>query len=617
DWGLPWYRPTRIIHAVTAGEYGWRSGSGKWPAYYADSLPAAVDIGLGSPTGVKFGTHSRFPEKYREALFAMDWAYGRIFAVHLKPSGATYQGSFENIVKGKPLNVTDLVFGKDGAMYFITGGRETQSGLYRVSYTGAKIKEKKTDMDEAAERDGKKARALRHQLEAFDGKVDSHAVDFAWPHLASDDRWIRYAARIALESQPVAEWKDRALHEMNANAGLTALLALARVGSKDVQNDLLVALKNLPVASLTEEQKLEKLRILELSFCRQGRPEPEVARIVTEKLNQYYPASTASLNHELCLLLVYLEAPGVATKTLALMDKAKTQEEQFFYIFALRNLKNGWTLDEHKHFFSWLKSAQMEGKTEPVAAGAAKTNDPKNEIQASREHPPQLLQWFAEAGREYADGASYPKYLVNLRKDAITNLSEVEKKELAGWIEEKTAPVVKAPVSERKFVKEWKITDLEPSLGKVASGRNFENGKVAFTEAQCVSCHRFGNEGGAVGPELTAASSKYSRHDILESILEPSKVLSEQFQNFIIVKKDGEDVTGRIVDENDDKVVVQPNPLAPDRVEVKKTDIAKRTPSKLSPMPEGLMNSFAEDDILDLLAYIESVGKKGAANFKK
>src|SRR5690606_36615141 len=94
------------------------------------------NLGVGSPTGVKFGTKSKFPEKYRKALYAMDWSYGRIFAVHLRPHGASYTGDYEVFVKGKPLNVTDLEFGKDGAMYFTTGGRGTQSGLYRVSHVG-------------------------------------------------------------------------------------------------------------------------------------------------------------------------------------------------------------------------------------------------------------------------------------------------------------------------------------------------------------------------------------------------------------------------------------------------------------------------------------------------
>src|SRR5439155_2293261 len=99
----------------------------------------------GSPTGVKFGTNSKFPQRYKNALYAMDWSYGRILAVHLTPKGATYGGTFENFVAPQssqkpgpktPLNVTDLEFGQDGAMYFTTGGRGTQSGLYRVSFTG-------------------------------------------------------------------------------------------------------------------------------------------------------------------------------------------------------------------------------------------------------------------------------------------------------------------------------------------------------------------------------------------------------------------------------------------------------------------------------------------------
>ena len=129
-------------------------------------------------------------------------------------------------------------------------------------------------------------------------------------------------------------------------------------------------------------------------------------------------------------------------------------------------------------------------------------------------------------------------------------------------------------------------------------------------------CHRFGNEGGSIGPELTAAPSKYSRREILESILEPSKVVSEQYQNYAIVQKDGEGATGRIVDEDDSKIVVQPSLLSSERVAIKKAEIAERRPSKISPMPEGLVNLLTEDEIHDLLAYIESTGKERATNFK-
>jgi len=205
---------------------------------------------------------------------------------------------------------------------------------------------------------------------------------------------------------------------------------------------------------------------------------------------------------------------------------------------------------------------------------------------------------------------------VNIRKDAIDALTGDERIALSSWIEDYAGLAAHKLTKERHFVQEWKLGDLESSLEQVSHGRDFASGKAAYNDAQCLLCHRFGNEGGSIGPELTAASSKYSRRDILESILEPSKVISEQFQNFTIVKRDGEAETGRIVDEREDKIVVQPSPLAPERVDIKKSEIAERRASKVSPMPEGLLNQLTKPEILDLLAYIESAGKDNAANFK-
>ncbi len=136
DEGLPWYRPTRIIHTVPGGEYGWRSGWAKWPDYYIDCLPATVDIGRGSPTGVVFYNHQKFPLRYHNAMFAADWSMGRIMVVRLKESAGTYRGRAEVFLAGRPLNVTDLAVGPDGWMYFSTGGRDTEGGIYRIVWDG-------------------------------------------------------------------------------------------------------------------------------------------------------------------------------------------------------------------------------------------------------------------------------------------------------------------------------------------------------------------------------------------------------------------------------------------------------------------------------------------------
>jgi glucose/arabinose dehydrogenase len=109
DFGSPWYRPTRVCHATSGSEFGWRSGTGKWPTYYEDSLPPAVEIGPGSPTGVLFGTGAKFPAAYQNALYILDWTYSTIYSVELTPDGSSYTGKKSDFVTGSPLPVTDAV----------------------------------------------------------------------------------------------------------------------------------------------------------------------------------------------------------------------------------------------------------------------------------------------------------------------------------------------------------------------------------------------------------------------------------------------------------------------------------------------------------------------------
>lgn len=132
DVGLPWYRPTRVNHLIPGAEFGWRSGWSKWPAYYVDSLPETIDIGRGSPTGVVFYDHHRFPDKYQGAFFMCDWSQGRVLAVLLEPGGGTYQAQSEIFVEGRPLNCSDVDVGPDGWLYISVGGRDTEGSIFRV-----------------------------------------------------------------------------------------------------------------------------------------------------------------------------------------------------------------------------------------------------------------------------------------------------------------------------------------------------------------------------------------------------------------------------------------------------------------------------------------------------
>jgi hypothetical protein len=124
------------------------------------------------------------------AMFILDWSWGKIYAVHLTPDGSTYTGQNETFITGSPLPVTDAItHPEDGTMYFAIGGRKVQSGLYRVSYVG----KEKTDPASMKPQVNELAK-LRHQLEDLHIGEHPDALDIAWPHIDHPDRFIRWAS---------------------------------------------------------------------------------------------------------------------------------------------------------------------------------------------------------------------------------------------------------------------------------------------------------------------------------------------------------------------------------------------------------------------------------------
>jgi len=136
DSGMPWYRPTRVNHVSAGAEFGWRSGWAKWPNYFIDSLPPALEMGRGSPAGMEVYNHYMYPKRFHNALFVCDWSRGRILTIRTKQHGATYKATAEVFLEGQPLNATDITVGPDGWLYFCTGGRDTEGGIYRVVWDG-------------------------------------------------------------------------------------------------------------------------------------------------------------------------------------------------------------------------------------------------------------------------------------------------------------------------------------------------------------------------------------------------------------------------------------------------------------------------------------------------
>ncbi|MDC0218641.1 plastocyanin/azurin family copper-binding protein [Verrucomicrobia bacterium] len=390
DAGTPWYRPTRFYHVTSGADFGWRTGTGKWPQWYPDCLPGAYGIGPGSPVGVVAGLGAKFPAKYQKAIYCLDWTYGTMSAMHLTAEGASYTAEREEFVASSQLRMTDAAINpKDGAMYFTVGGRGGQSTLYRVTYTG-----KESTAPVKAQSPHADLRKVRRNLESLhkrqDGaikKVWPGAIEKAWRYLGHADRHIRWAARVALEHQPVTEWQGRALVETDLQASLTASCALARHGDASLQGKLITELGRIDWANLDPGQQAEFLRVYQLAFIRMGKPSEAIAAAVEKKLDAVYPAPLPAINRELCTLLVYLESPNVVSKTLALMSQSSDQSkhnwnpellarnagyarafaataasspqrDQIHYAKELRNLKTHWTDAQRLEYFRWYRKAE-------------------------------------------------------------------------------------------------------------------------------------------------------------------------------------------------------------------------------------------------------------------
>lgn len=594
DIGTPWYRPTRINHGVSGGENGWRANSQKWRKYYADSAGSVVDLGPGCPTGVIAGTNAKFPTHYRDALFVCDWTFATMYSIHLTPRGSSYTAESREFLfntKGS-LPLTDVQIGPDGNMYFTVGGRGGQSYLYRVYYKG----DESTELSKL-NTTGSEARATRHKLEGFHGHADPATVATAWPYLGSDDRHLRYAARIAIEWQDTATWADNAYNESNDLIAIHALLALSRRDVEGTLPAILSRLNKVDFDALNKDGKLALLRTYAVAMSRLGIPDASLKKSVGDKLDAHFPSEDDNINEELCRVLSYLEHPNVVSKTVALMKITKVKVSEYnaeilkrnsgyggkilssmanspnilnmHYLFCLKDVTAGWTMDDRKFYLGWVKDL------------------------ASR-----------------SGGNMFRGYIDKIRESAINSVPAKDRlalKYLMGDI--KTVNLETLPKPKGPGV-EWTVDSALKMLTKQQlTGRSLDNGKKMFMAGQCVACHYLGNTGAGVGPDLTNLAKRADYKSMLESIIDPSLVVSDQFAQHIIVLSNGKTVAGRIAYEEDSEIAVMTSGLTPDKLtKVKLADVESKIASKQSIMPTKLINGMNAEELKDLMAYFVSQG---------
>lgn len=599
DFGMPWYRPTRINHVPSGSEFGWRTGNAKWDAEYPDNLPAILNIGQGSPTNLIFGYKAKFPDQYRNSLLAFDWSFGIIYAVHLQPKGASYEATAEEFVSGSPLPLTDGEIGPDGALYFVTGGRRLDSDLYRVYYKDQEHIKPRDQNDEPTE-----ALALRRQIEEYHRSAAPGTAEKMWTHLGNEDRFIRYAARIAIEHQPVESWQDLVFQETNVVRLTEGLLALARTGDESFKTPIFQKLATIPLEELPPRMLLNALRVYEVTLFRMGQPDENMKAATAERLSALYPGKINLINRELGKMLVALDDESVVEKTVPMLYTAKddtTTETNFMSSsnLILRNPQYG------------LDIADMLANIPPAQQIYLATMISDAKVGWSTELRDQYFKWYYE-GFGYKGGNSYIGFINSARKIALENLpedqvahySELSGDSLVNQAGNRLATKVEPPKGPGR---NWEIDTALKYLEEAEKVPDFNRGSELFIALKCASCHTMKGEGGSVGPDLTQLGNRFSARDMLEALIEPSKVISDQYESKVFHMKDGSKQLGRIMGETDDQYVISQNPYAPQQtVELPKKDVQEIRVSEVSIMPPGTLNVLSPEELNDIMAYLMS-----------
>ncbi len=593
DMGAPWYRPTRLIQLVSGGDYGWRSGSGKWPVWRQDGLPPVTDVGPGSPTGVLTGAGAKFPAPDQRALYILDWTFGTVFRARLTETGASHGATLEPFLTGRGLPLSDAVIGSDGAMYLTAGGRKTGSRLLRIRYTGSEA------TVPAAWPEPNAAARRRLALEAFHTQTaDDAGLDLLLTALADPDRSIRFAARVGLEHQDKDRWVPRLAGLRDPLARILGWLGALRA-TPEAESPLVdAALTDLGLVKpqeLTEEPLLAWLRAHQWALMNRPAAATRWRDRLLLRLDKLYPHAQNTVNAELAVLLVHLKAPGVAGRTLDLMESAQNPPVPAFYAehiarnpqygnaiadmirhpppteglrfaFALRQLNEGWTLADRERYFRWIRQVKTT-----------------------------------------KGGMSFQGFVNIMQAQALANCDATTRMRLQ--------PLLAPPDSGSGFAMRgaagpghsWIMEEAMPALSGRLAQADLKRGEGLFG-AYCAACHHLEGRGGSVGPDLTSASGKFSLHDLVEAVVDPDKSVSDQYQLQEWVFKDGTRKIARYAGSAPDGqleyIENMMNPAAVSRV--KPDQVVSHTPSPHSPMPPQLTWGMNADELRDLIAFVAS-----------
>lgn len=610
DMGMPWYRPIRLCHLTSGGDFGWRTGTGKFSAEFPDNLPGVANLGQGSPTGLLEGKGLKFPAYYQSGVYLFDWSYGTMYYASLKPDGSTYSAEITEFVSGVPLPLTNGIAGDDGSMYFLTGGRRLESALYKLSYTG----DQSAEISNLAEnKQGKKERDLRRELEVYHAVKAAGKVEFIINNLDNADRFTRYAARIAIENQDINLWKNEVAKEGSASKKISLSIAIARHGEDSDREHALKSLLTVNFDSMSDSQRLDYVRAIELLLIRS---EKNLAgslgdQIVSKLLPSYLSGSEAT-NKQMCAMLSYLQVPEILEPTLYKMENDTITAN-------LKSIYLSGDISKRSDQYGKDVEKMLQNMPNQQNISYAKSLSVLNEGW-TKETRERYFTWYNRALKK-SGGRQYANFIRAIQGKALANVPKEDKQYFEALASETMnqnnsyMKDVKQPVGPGK---NWTIKEVKASFAKSKGKVSFENGENFFKASLCVSCHSIKGMGGNSGPELTQVGNRFSVSDMAEAIIDPSATVSDRYRNTDYHMENGSVISGKLVEETERELELSTNAFSPDlTTKIRKSRIVKQEESMRSAMPPALINRLNEQELNDLIAYLISGGDKNHKIYKK
>ena len=623
----------RVSHILQGAEYGYPS---RYINYPEETMPPLADFGGGSGCGGMFVYEPRWPAEFNNAAYTCDWGTSEVYIHRLASDQATFkphQASFLKIARP-----TDVDMDTSGRMYvasWLNGGFSfsdknvgfvaqvtprdflpkpypfldsqsidqviellAQSGSAGMFHASRELIRRGAQLDvaekliETASNSSLKAAnriAAIFTLKQILGAEANAQIIL----LGTQDPTLRRAALRAVT--------DR-LDQLNA---ASVEFALASLDDKDatVVAQAVSSLQRCAQAEnvLSKERRAEiSNRLLSLPACSvdwqvKSHAEAQADRVLPHLVMQ---ALTSLGSPESVIKALDTSARNVALLTLRQMHQEETVTAliQRLYRPADDELKQQ-VLDVLARLY-YREGEYTRGDwwgTRPDTTGPY--YDRQTWVGSEK------IENFLRATLQQGEVAMRDNLLQSAERYRLPLAKEAAPTPVAEPMKQEPIVIVEIDPNDSSLVGNMSLEKVTEALANAPG--TAENGKVLFQTQACVACHTFADGQPPKGPHLVDIGKRYSRAELLESILKPSAKLAQGFDSWQFLTADGAVITGFVVTESAEKVVIRDSQGI--MHELTQADIEERKKQEKSMMPEGLVGNLKPEQLADLLAYLESL----------